>query len=67
MKQNNNALQILGQLMKQTNWHQNFKTPKAAAQDKTNLKKGKLSYENACKWLQKLGWQKIKEEVWQKL
>ena len=61
----NNALEILKEVVKKRNWYQGKMHRFLASETKRNLKKGKLSYEKASELLKLLGWQKIKEEVWE--
>jgi hypothetical protein len=65
MMNNINAVDLLKKLTQQRNWHQGKIDAKAAAMLKTNLNRGKVSYEKACETLQLLGFTKIQEEVWQ--
>ena len=61
----NNALEVLKEVVKKRNWYQNKIDRFLASETKRNLKKGKLSSERASELLKLIGWQKIKEEVWQ--
>lgn len=62
-----NATEVLKEVMKQRNWHQGLIERRLAYETKKNLQSGKLSYEKAAEILKRLGWQKIKEETWQKI
>ena len=61
----NNALEVLKEVVKKRNWYQNKIDRFLASETKRNLKKGKLSHERASELLKLIGWQKIKEEVWE--
>jgi hypothetical protein len=65
MKINNNAIEVLGTLMEQRGWYADKIERRKANTYKTLLGRGKLSYQQAVKILDLLGWKKIKEETWQ--
>lgn len=70
MKQNlinKNAIELLKEVTQTRNWHQGKIELRLAAATKSNLNKGKLSYEKACSILILLGWEKTKEETWKNL
>ena len=64
-KYSKNATDLLKELMTQRNWHQGKIERRKAAMYKIGANNNTLSYEKASELLELLGWQKIKEEVWQ--
>lgn len=63
---NKNAIELLQEVTKKRKWHNGLIEQRKAAITKTNLHRGKLSYEKACEILTLLGYAKTHEEVWQK-
>lgn len=59
-----NALELLKQVTQHRNWHQGKIDAKVAAVLKTNLSRGKVSYEKACEVLVLIGYEKVEEEKW---
>jgi len=51
--------------MTHRNWHQGKIERRKAAMYKIGANNNTLSYEKASELLKLLGWQKIKEEVWE--
>lgn len=64
---NKNAIDLLKDVTKQRKWHQGKIEWRKAAITKTNLNRGKLSYEKASEILILLGYEKIREEEWAKI
>lgn len=63
---NKNAIELLQEVTKKRKWHNGLIEQRKAAITKTNLHRGKLSYEKACEILNLLGYSKTKEEEWGK-
>ena len=61
---NKNAIELLKEVTKQRKWHQGKIEIRKAAITKTNLNRGKFSYEKASEILNLLGYSKVKEEEW---
>ena len=64
-KYSKNATDLLKELMTHRNWHQGKIERRKAAMYKIGANNNTLSYEKASELLKLLGWQKIKEEVWE--
>lgn len=62
---NLSATDLLKKVVQDRNWHQGKIEHRLAAMTKTNLSRGKISYEKACEILILLGWQKVKNETWE--
>jgi predicted Ser/Thr protein kinase len=65
-KINKNAVELLKEVVQQRMWHQNKIELRLAAMTKVNVMAGKLSYEKASAILRLLGYEKLKEETWNK-
>lgn len=61
-----NAIEVLKRTMQERNWYDDKLERRKAAMYKTLIERNKLSYEKACELLFLLGYEKIKEESWQK-
>ena len=60
-----NAIEQLTIITKSRNWHQGKLGPaKKAAQLKTNLGRGKVSYKKCCNILNQLGYVQTRTEQW---
>lgn len=64
MSKNLNAIDFLSHIMQQRCWYGDKIERRKAAVYKGLNKSGRLSYEKCCEILQHLGYNKIKEEVW---
>ena len=63
-KKEKNAIELLKDITAGLVWYDGVMEQRRAATLKTNLHLGKVSYRYACNLLAKLGYKKVKEEVW---
>lgn len=63
---NKNAVDLIIEIMKKRNWHEGKIERRKASNYKKRAGEGELSYDKSCEILDILGWEKIKEETWEK-
>lgn len=65
MRVNTNATDLLKEVVSRRNWYKGKLSTQLANRYKKSAIAGTIKYSTACELLEKLGYKKIKEEVWE--